>query len=70
MNETEELKRKMAEIQYELTILSKSNILKESEAVERNEKLAELKAEYIETKNRLKRIIREERKEENAKRKK
>lgn len=67
MNDKEILKEKMRQIQYELTILSKSNILKEKEALKRDETISLLKTEYLEVKNKLKCIIREERKEENAK---
>ena len=69
MEEIETLRKEMANIQFELASLTKSNILKEADKIAREEKIKDLRIKYQLIKKQLTRILLEERKEKYAKNK-
>ena len=67
MTEIDALKQQMFNIRLELERVSKSNVLKEVERIERDRKISELTEEYKKVKKQLMGIKLDERKEKNAK---
>lgn len=69
MAEIDTLKQQMFNIRLELERVSKSNVLKEAERIERDKRIKELTEEYKKVKKQFMGIKLEERKIEDAKHK-
>ena len=67
MTEADTLKQQMFNIKLELEMVSKSNILKAAERIERDKRIKELTEEYKKVKKQFMGIKLEERKDKDAK---